>query len=105
MVKKIDQKKLSQAVTNLLHKVVVNNDDITRNWLGHEIGSGAAMIDALLLTGATMEALKFTRGGVYQHFRHLKSKFGLEWEKRRVLVKGKPVVIYAFKEVKVRFSK
>ena len=47
-----------------------------RNWLGHT--KGAALIDAMLLVGATMEQLETgDRRAVEAHLYHLKVEHGL----------------------------
>ena len=49
----------------------------SRNWLGHT--RGAALIDAMLLVGATMEQLKAgERAAVDEHLHHLKVEHGLK---------------------------
>src|SRR5262245_3251725 len=47
------------------------------NWLGHAIGTGAAQIDEMLLTGVTRDQMATARGGVEQHLRHLRGSHGL----------------------------
>lgn len=50
------------------------------NWLGHDIGSGAAKIDALLLVGASDDELEKMRRAVDQHIAHLRDEHDLEVE-------------------------
>jgi hypothetical protein len=47
------------------------------NWLGHEVGSGAAALDHLLLKGGTLAGMKQERGAVENHLRHLRQDHGL----------------------------
>jgi len=47
------------------------------NWLGHQVGSGAATLDHLLLNGATLDELKEERDAVENHLRHLRGDHGL----------------------------
>ena len=53
--------------------------DRGKNWLGHRKGSGAARLDELLTRGATMAELEEVRGGVYEHLKHLRDKFGIQY--------------------------
>lgn len=48
-----------------------------RNWLGHEVVSGAAKIDQLLLAGATWDELEKQRTSAREHIRHLEIDHGL----------------------------
>jgi hypothetical protein len=48
-----------------------------RNWLGHDVNSGAAKIDEMLLHGATRNQMELARGGVEEHIRHLQKDHGL----------------------------
>lgn len=52
------------------------------NWLGHRKNSGAARLDEMLARGATMDELKQARGGVHEHIRHLREKWGIQCEER-----------------------
>lgn len=52
------------------------------NWLGHRKDSGAAQLDDLLKRGATMDELKQVRGGVHEHIRHLREKWGILCEEK-----------------------
>ncbi len=52
------------------------------NWLGHRKDSGAARLDDLLKCGATMDELKQVRGGVHEHMRHLRVKWGILCEEK-----------------------
>lgn len=45
------------------------------SWLAHRGGNG--MIDAQLLSGATMAQMRQHRGAVAEHLRHLKVEHGL----------------------------
>jgi len=47
------------------------------NWLGHQIASGAAKIDEMLLNGATKAEMGAARGAVDEHIRHLREAHGL----------------------------
>ena len=52
------------------------------NWLGHGKNRGAcAMIDYMLLDGATRNELENLRGAIDEHLHHLKSEHGLPCEK------------------------
>jgi hypothetical protein len=63
-------KQLDRSKTRGL-AAAASDDEVGYNWLGHEMGSGAAQIDALLLVGAPMKTLEAARGGVQEHIRHL----------------------------------
>lgn len=49
----------------------------TKNWLDHDLNSGAAKTDEMLLMGATREQMESARGAVDQHIRHLREIHGL----------------------------
>lgn len=57
---------------------LVDEDDGTKNWLGHKMDSGAAAIDEMLLSGATMEQMKATRDDATNHINHLADTHGLQ---------------------------
>ena len=52
------------------------------NWLGHQEDSGATQLDELLSRGATMDELGQVRGGVHEHIRHLREKWGIQCEEK-----------------------
>jgi hypothetical protein len=59
-----------------------HKDPLVVNWLGHEVGSGAAQLDELLLDGAGMQSMientnRKTVGSIRTHLRHLSKEHGL----------------------------
>jgi hypothetical protein len=54
-----------------------NLADGRTNWLGHQLGSGAAQIDEMLIAGATKDQMAAARGAVDEHLRHLREEHGL----------------------------
>lgn len=52
------------------------------NWLGHRKDSGAARLDELLKRGATMDELIQVRGGIHEHIRDLREKWGIQCEEK-----------------------
>ena len=47
------------------------------NWLGHAVGKGTAVLDVMLLDGATMEEMQAQRGAIAEHLTHLQVEHGL----------------------------
>ena len=66
---------VDRASTYVLQQRLLNQQQDQPNWLGHR--AGAAAIDTLLLTGATLEEMEFNRGAVREHLRHLEKEHGL----------------------------
>jgi hypothetical protein len=54
-----------------------DEDDPSKNWLGHFVNKGTGRLDQLLLAGATWEALDKARGAVDEHLYHLRTEHGL----------------------------
>jgi len=51
----------------------------SKNHLGHRSTSKAARLNELLKRGATMSELRAVRGAVYEHLKHLRDKFGIQY--------------------------
>jgi uncharacterized protein YceH (UPF0502 family) len=55
----------------------VDLSDAKMNWLGHKAGYGTAVLDEMLIRGATVKEMSDVRGAIRQHLRHLEKEHGL----------------------------
>ena len=69
-----EQDKVATQDVLSLRRFATNGD---QNWLGHGSHTGAARIDQMLITGATLVQMGESRGAQGNHVRHLRKEHDL----------------------------